>query len=155
MFYLSPLVSHTRVSGLRPRSPRYAEGTFISDYSITLDKIRQQDFVNWLLAQKGRKNKCVVLFPHLDPIPHPVPCAQALLSLGVGGGVAGSRIWAPKHGLVVVTSDFGNEIKCSCFTCFFPHPLVGFWKALPWWRQLRISCGGRGVEELGALCFWD
>ncbi|XP_058531847.1 gastric inhibitory polypeptide [Ochotona princeps] len=48
--------SHARVSGLRPRSPRYAEGTFISDYSITLDKIRQQDFVNWLLAQKGRKN---------------------------------------------------------------------------------------------------
>uniref|UniRef100_A0A8C9MAP0 Gastric inhibitory polypeptide n=1 Tax=Panthera tigris altaica TaxID=74533 RepID=A0A8C9MAP0_PANTA len=36
--------------------PRYAEGTFISDYSIAMDKIRQQDFVNWLLAQKGKKN---------------------------------------------------------------------------------------------------
>ncbi|GAB5580933.1 gastric inhibitory polypeptide [Prionailurus iriomotensis] len=47
---------HTRVSGSRPRGPRYAEGTFISDYSIAMDKIRQQDFVNWLLAQKGRKN---------------------------------------------------------------------------------------------------
>uniref|UniRef100_H0W5W9 Gastric inhibitory polypeptide n=1 Tax=Cavia porcellus TaxID=10141 RepID=H0W5W9_CAVPO len=35
--------------------PRYAEGTFISDYSIAMDKIRQQDFVNWLLAQKGKK----------------------------------------------------------------------------------------------------
>nr|XP_006971975.1 gastric inhibitory polypeptide [Peromyscus maniculatus bairdii] len=40
----------------RPRDRRYAEGTFISDYSIALDKIRQQDFVNWLLAQKGKKN---------------------------------------------------------------------------------------------------
>ncbi|XP_010618620.1 gastric inhibitory polypeptide [Fukomys damarensis] len=39
-----------------PRGPRYAEGTFISDYSIAMDKIRQQDFVNWLLAQKGKKN---------------------------------------------------------------------------------------------------
>ncbi|XP_063105785.1 gastric inhibitory polypeptide [Cavia porcellus] len=38
-----------------PRGPRYAEGTFISDYSIAMDKIRQQDFVNWLLAQKGKK----------------------------------------------------------------------------------------------------
>ncbi|XP_019271411.1 gastric inhibitory polypeptide [Panthera pardus] len=47
---------HTRVSGSRPRGPRYAEGTFISDYSIAMDKIRQQDFVNWLLAQKGKKN---------------------------------------------------------------------------------------------------
>nr|prf gastric inhibitory peptide [Sus scrofa domesticus] len=35
----------------------YAEGTFISDYSIAMDKIRQQDFVNWLLAQqKGKKS---------------------------------------------------------------------------------------------------
>nr|XP_025852066.1 gastric inhibitory polypeptide [Vulpes vulpes] len=47
---------HTKVSGSRPRGPRYAEGTFISDYSIAMDKIRQQDFVNWLLAQKGKKN---------------------------------------------------------------------------------------------------
>ncbi|EHB16460.1 Gastric inhibitory polypeptide, partial [Heterocephalus glaber] len=39
-----------------PRGPRYAEGTFISDYSIAMDKIRQQDFVNWLLAQKGKKS---------------------------------------------------------------------------------------------------
>ncbi|EFB19974.1 hypothetical protein PANDA_005025, partial [Ailuropoda melanoleuca] len=48
---------HARVSGSRPRGPRYAEGTFISDYSIAMDKIRQQDFVNWLLAQKGKKNE--------------------------------------------------------------------------------------------------
>ncbi|XP_032285132.1 gastric inhibitory polypeptide [Phoca vitulina] len=47
---------HSKVSGSRPRGPRYAEGTFISDYSIAMDKIRQQDFVNWLLAQKGKKN---------------------------------------------------------------------------------------------------
>ncbi|XP_011380945.1 gastric inhibitory polypeptide isoform X2 [Pteropus alecto] len=47
---------HTKVSGSQPRSRRYAEGTFISDYSIAMDKIRQQDFVNWLLAQKGKKN---------------------------------------------------------------------------------------------------
>ncbi|XP_077632996.1 gastric inhibitory polypeptide [Crocuta crocuta] len=47
---------HTKVTGSRPRGPRYAEGTFISDYSIAMDKIRQQDFVNWLLAQKGKKN---------------------------------------------------------------------------------------------------
>ncbi|KAI5128784.1 gastric inhibitory polypeptide [Manis pentadactyla] len=47
---------HTRVRGSRPRGPRYSEGTFISDYSIAMDKIRQQDFVNWLLAQKGKKN---------------------------------------------------------------------------------------------------
>ncbi|XP_069884389.1 gastric inhibitory polypeptide [Dipodomys merriami] len=46
--------SHAKYGG--PRSARYAEGTFISDYSIAMDKIRQQDFVNWLLAQKGRKN---------------------------------------------------------------------------------------------------
>ncbi|XP_031325615.2 gastric inhibitory polypeptide isoform X2 [Camelus dromedarius] len=45
----------TKASGIQPRSPRYAEGTFISDYSIAMDKIRQQDFVNWLLAQKGKK----------------------------------------------------------------------------------------------------
>uniref|UniRef100_A0A673V1Q9 Gastric inhibitory polypeptide n=1 Tax=Suricata suricatta TaxID=37032 RepID=A0A673V1Q9_SURSU len=51
-----PLRFHTKVSGSRPRGPRYAEGTFISDYSIAMDKIRQQDFVNWLLAQKGKKN---------------------------------------------------------------------------------------------------
>ncbi|XP_069339230.1 gastric inhibitory polypeptide [Eulemur rufifrons] len=51
-----PLRSHAKVSGSRPRGPRYAEGTFISDYSIAMDKIRQQDFVNWLLAQKGKKN---------------------------------------------------------------------------------------------------
>ncbi|XP_008047415.1 gastric inhibitory polypeptide [Carlito syrichta] len=49
-----PLRSHAGVSS--PRGPRYAEGTFISDYSIAMDKIRQQDFVNWLLAQKGKKN---------------------------------------------------------------------------------------------------
>ncbi|XP_027279896.2 gastric inhibitory polypeptide isoform X3, partial [Cricetulus griseus] len=48
--------SHARFGSPRPRGPRYAEGTFISDYSIALDKIRQQDFVNWLLAQKGKKN---------------------------------------------------------------------------------------------------
>ncbi|XP_006166264.1 gastric inhibitory polypeptide [Tupaia chinensis] len=47
---------YAKVSGPRPRGPRYAEGTFISDYSIAMDKIRQQDFVNWLLAQKGKKN---------------------------------------------------------------------------------------------------
>ncbi|XP_021560058.1 gastric inhibitory polypeptide [Neomonachus schauinslandi] len=47
---------HSKVSGSRHRGPRYAEGTFISDYSIAMDKIRQQDFVNWLLAQKGKKN---------------------------------------------------------------------------------------------------
>ncbi|XP_062031055.1 gastric inhibitory polypeptide [Lepus europaeus] len=51
-----PLTSHPKGSGPRPRDPRYAEGTFISDYSIAMDKIRQQDFVNWLLAQKGRKS---------------------------------------------------------------------------------------------------
>ncbi|XP_007940368.2 gastric inhibitory polypeptide [Orycteropus afer afer] len=45
-----------KVSSPQPRGPRYAEGTFISDYSIAMDKIRQQDFVNWLLAQKGKKN---------------------------------------------------------------------------------------------------
>ncbi|XP_051013782.1 gastric inhibitory polypeptide [Acomys russatus] len=48
--------SHAKVGGPRPRGPRYAEGTFISDYSIAMDKIRQQDFVNWLLAQKGKKS---------------------------------------------------------------------------------------------------
>ncbi|XP_021501006.1 gastric inhibitory polypeptide [Meriones unguiculatus] len=48
--------SHAKFGGPRPRGPRYAEGTFISDYSIAMDKIRQQDFVNWLLAQKGKKN---------------------------------------------------------------------------------------------------
>ncbi|XP_012515344.1 PREDICTED: gastric inhibitory polypeptide [Propithecus coquereli] len=53
---LPPFRSHAKVSGFRPRGPRYAEGTFISDYSIAMDKIRQQDFVNWLLAQKGKKN---------------------------------------------------------------------------------------------------
>ncbi|NP_001274337.1 gastric inhibitory polypeptide precursor [Sus scrofa] len=47
---------HTKASGSQPRGPRYAEGTFISDYSIAMDKIRQQDFVNWLLAQKGKKS---------------------------------------------------------------------------------------------------
>lgn len=52
-----PLRVHAKVSGSRPRGPRYAEGTFISDYSIAMDKIRQQDFVNWLLAQKGKKNE--------------------------------------------------------------------------------------------------
>nr|XP_023509516.1 gastric inhibitory polypeptide isoform X2 [Equus caballus] len=56
-FYLSlPLRFQTKVSDSQPRAPRYAEGTFISDYSIAMDKIRQQDFVNWLLAQKGKKN---------------------------------------------------------------------------------------------------
>ncbi|XP_051038750.1 gastric inhibitory polypeptide [Phodopus roborovskii] len=49
--------SHAKFGSLRPRGPRYAEGTFISDYSIALDKIRQQEFVNWLLAQKGKKNE--------------------------------------------------------------------------------------------------
>uniref|UniRef100_A0A8C6WB90 Gastric inhibitory polypeptide n=1 Tax=Nannospalax galili TaxID=1026970 RepID=A0A8C6WB90_NANGA len=48
--------SHAKFGGPRPRGTRYAEGTFISDYSIAMDKIRQQDFVNWLLAQKGKKN---------------------------------------------------------------------------------------------------
>ncbi|XP_040124198.1 gastric inhibitory polypeptide isoform X1 [Ictidomys tridecemlineatus] len=48
--------SHAKVPGSRPLGPRYAEGTFISDYSIAMDKIHQQDFVNWLLAQKGKKN---------------------------------------------------------------------------------------------------
>lgn len=48
---------HTKVSSSPPRSRRYAEGTFISDYSIAMDKIRQQDFVNWLLAQKGKKKE--------------------------------------------------------------------------------------------------
>ncbi|XP_047612528.1 gastric inhibitory polypeptide isoform X2 [Phacochoerus africanus] len=52
----SRLVFHTKASGSQPRGPRYAEGTFISDYSIAMDKIRQQDFVNWLLAQKGKKS---------------------------------------------------------------------------------------------------
>ncbi|XP_016077544.1 PREDICTED: gastric inhibitory polypeptide [Miniopterus natalensis] len=47
---------HTKVRGSGPRGRRYAEGTFISDYSIAMDKIRQQDFVNWLLAQKGKKS---------------------------------------------------------------------------------------------------
>ncbi|KAM8813390.1 gastric inhibitory polypeptide [Rhynchonycteris naso] len=47
---------HTKARGSRPRGRRYAEGTFISDYSIAMDKIRQQDFVNWLLAQRGKKN---------------------------------------------------------------------------------------------------
>ncbi|XP_029069216.1 gastric inhibitory polypeptide [Monodon monoceros] len=47
---------HTKASDSQPRGPRYAEGTFISDYSIAMDKIRQQDFVNWLLAQKGKKS---------------------------------------------------------------------------------------------------
>ncbi|EDL16005.1 gastric inhibitory polypeptide isoform X1 [Mus musculus] len=48
--------SHAKFAGPRPRGPRYAEGTFISDYSIAMDKIRQQDFVNWLLAQRGKKS---------------------------------------------------------------------------------------------------
>ena len=52
-----PLRFHTKASGSQPRGPRYAEGTFISDYSIAMDKIRQQDFVNWLLAQKGKKSE--------------------------------------------------------------------------------------------------
>ncbi|XP_045692692.1 gastric inhibitory polypeptide [Phyllostomus hastatus] len=47
---------HAEGRGSGPRGPRYAEGTFISDYSIAMDKIRQQDFVNWLLAQKGKRN---------------------------------------------------------------------------------------------------
>ncbi|XP_015426298.1 PREDICTED: gastric inhibitory polypeptide [Myotis davidii] len=47
---------HAKVRGSTPRGRRYAEGTFISDYSIAMDKIRQQDFVDWLLAQKGKKN---------------------------------------------------------------------------------------------------
>ncbi|XP_058140975.1 gastric inhibitory polypeptide [Dasypus novemcinctus] len=51
-----PLRTQPEASGPQPRGPRYAEGTFISDYSIAMDKIRQQDFVNWLLAQKGKKN---------------------------------------------------------------------------------------------------
>ncbi|XP_059126699.1 gastric inhibitory polypeptide [Peromyscus eremicus] len=48
--------SHGKFGSPGPRDRRYAEGTFISDYRIALDKIRQQDFVNWLLAQKGKKN---------------------------------------------------------------------------------------------------
>ncbi|XP_016285180.2 gastric inhibitory polypeptide [Monodelphis domestica] len=51
--YLRP---HPKVGGPWARGQRYAEGTFISDYSITMDKIMQQDFVNWLLSQKGKKN---------------------------------------------------------------------------------------------------
>uniref|UniRef100_A0A4W2DU18 Gastric inhibitory polypeptide n=1 Tax=Bos indicus x Bos taurus TaxID=30522 RepID=A0A4W2DU18_BOBOX len=51
-----PLRFHSKASGSQPRATRYAEGTFISDYSIAMDKIRQQDFVNWLLAQKGKKS---------------------------------------------------------------------------------------------------
>ncbi|XP_045020743.1 gastric inhibitory polypeptide [Bubalus bubalis] len=51
-----PLRFHPKASGSQPRATRYAEGTFISDYSIAMDKIRQQDFVNWLLAQKGKKS---------------------------------------------------------------------------------------------------
>ncbi|XP_045038062.1 gastric inhibitory polypeptide isoform X1 [Desmodus rotundus] len=47
---------HTKGRGSGPRGRRYAEGTFISDYSIAMDKIRQQDFVNWLLAQRGKRN---------------------------------------------------------------------------------------------------
>ncbi|XP_072502242.1 gastric inhibitory polypeptide [Notamacropus eugenii] len=47
---------HPKVGGPWARGQRYAEGTFISDYSITMDKIMQQDFVNWLLSQKGKKN---------------------------------------------------------------------------------------------------
>ncbi|KAM6163608.1 gastric inhibitory polypeptide [Rhynchocyon petersi] len=47
---------YPKVSNPQLRGSRYAEGTFISDYSIAMDKIRQQDFVNWLLAQKGKKN---------------------------------------------------------------------------------------------------
>lgn len=50
-----PLRVHLKVRGSTPRGRRYAEGTFISDYSIAMDKIRQQDFVDWLLAQKGKK----------------------------------------------------------------------------------------------------
>ncbi|XP_007530039.1 gastric inhibitory polypeptide [Erinaceus europaeus] len=47
---------HPKISGPWSRGARYAEGTLFSDYSIAMDKIRQQDFVNWLLAQKGKKN---------------------------------------------------------------------------------------------------
>ncbi|XP_038181290.2 gastric inhibitory polypeptide [Arvicola amphibius] len=47
--------SQAKSGSLRPRGPRYAEGTLISDYSILMDKIRQHEFVNWLLAQKGKK----------------------------------------------------------------------------------------------------
>ncbi|XP_050012670.1 gastric inhibitory polypeptide isoform X1 [Alexandromys fortis] len=54
-FYLLPFRSQAKSGGLRPRGPRYAEGTLISDYSILMDKIRQHEFVNWLLAQKGKK----------------------------------------------------------------------------------------------------
>ncbi|KAK1331018.1 hypothetical protein QTO34_008964 [Cnephaeus nilssonii] len=52
----SPSRVHSKVRGSTPRGRRYAEGTFISDYSIAMDKIHQQDFVDWLLAQKGKKN---------------------------------------------------------------------------------------------------
>ncbi|CAI9163241.1 unnamed protein product [Rangifer tarandus platyrhynchus] len=52
----SELGFHSKASDSQPRATRYAEGTFISDYSIAMDKIRQQDFVNWLLAQKGKKS---------------------------------------------------------------------------------------------------
>nr|KAF6308969.1 gastric inhibitory polypeptide [Pipistrellus kuhlii] len=51
-----PLRVHLKVRGSTPRGRRYAEGTFISDYSIAMDKIRQQDFVDWLLAHQGKKN---------------------------------------------------------------------------------------------------
>ncbi|XP_049622005.1 gastric inhibitory polypeptide [Suncus etruscus] len=52
----SPSRFRLKARDLQTRGPRYAEGTFISDYSIAMDKIRQQDFVNWLLAQKGKKS---------------------------------------------------------------------------------------------------
>ncbi|XP_045442029.1 gastric inhibitory polypeptide [Pipistrellus kuhlii] len=52
----SPSRVHLKVRGSTPRGRRYAEGTFISDYSIAMDKIRQQDFVDWLLAHQGKKN---------------------------------------------------------------------------------------------------
>lgn len=52
-----PLRVHLKVRGSTPRGRRYAEGTFISDYSIAMDKIRQQDFVDWLLAHQGKKNE--------------------------------------------------------------------------------------------------
>ncbi|KAL6034084.1 hypothetical protein STEG23_007954 [Scotinomys teguina] len=49
------LRSHGKFGSPQPRERRYAEGTLISDYMILLEKIRQQEFINWLLAQNGKK----------------------------------------------------------------------------------------------------
>ncbi|EPQ08941.1 Gastric inhibitory polypeptide [Myotis brandtii] len=66
----SPSRVHAKVRGSTPRGRRYAEGTFISDYSIAMDKIRQQDFVDWLLAQKGKKNEPGAIVAPRGPAMH-------------------------------------------------------------------------------------